>query len=105
MSQDPHVSVQEAARSLGRSTEQVRRYLREGRLSGRRIGGQWFIDRTELEDFQRDLNAPRSFLQQVAPAGESDPLGATIGIGRGGKSNIGLGKAAYRERFRWRRSG
>jgi hypothetical protein len=28
---------------LGRSTEQVRRYLREGKLPGRRIGGQWFI--------------------------------------------------------------
>ena len=107
MSQDPHVSVHEAARLLGRSTEQVRRYLREGRLSGRRIGGQWFIEREELETFQRDLHAPRAFLQQIAPAGESDPLGATIAIGSGagGKSNIADGKAAYRERFRWRRSG
>jgi len=105
MSQDPHVSVHEAARLLERSTEQVRRYLREGRLSGRRIGGQWFIERGELETFQRDLHAPRAFLQQIAPAKDSDPLGATIGIGSGGKSNIALGKAAYRERFRWRRSG
>jgi len=104
MSQDPHVSVHEAARLLDRSTEQVRRYLREGRLSGRRIGGQWFIDRSELDTFQRDLGAPRSFLQQVAPAGASDPLGDVIGIGSGGKSNIALGKTAYRERFRWRRS-
>lgn len=28
---------------MGRSTEQVRRYLREGKLEGQRIGGQWFI--------------------------------------------------------------
>jgi excisionase family DNA binding protein len=38
-----YVSVNEAARRLGRSIEQVRRYLREGRLQGRRIGQQWFI--------------------------------------------------------------
>ena len=38
-----YVTVQEAAQKLDRSTEQVRRYLREGKLDGRRIGGQWFI--------------------------------------------------------------
>ncbi|MDP6108348.1 MAG: helix-turn-helix domain-containing protein [Candidatus Brocadiia bacterium] len=38
-----YVTVQEAAQKLERSTEQVRRYLREGKLDGRRIGGQWFI--------------------------------------------------------------
>ena len=43
-----HINVNEAARRMGRSTEQVRRYLREGRLPGRRIGGQWFIRETAL---------------------------------------------------------
>ena len=38
-----YVTVQQAAQSMGRSTEQVRRYLREGNLPGRHIGGQWFI--------------------------------------------------------------
>ena len=38
-----YITVQEAARNMGRSTEQVRRYLREGKLDGQRIGGQWFI--------------------------------------------------------------
>ena len=38
-----YITVQEAARGMGRSTEQVRRYLREGKLVGQRIGGQWFI--------------------------------------------------------------
>ena len=42
------VSVREAARRLGRSEEQVRRYLRAGLLDGRRIGGQWFIDAATL---------------------------------------------------------
>ena len=41
---DGYVTVAEAARRLGRSIEQVRRYLREGRLAGRRIGQQWFIE-------------------------------------------------------------
>ena len=43
------ISVSDAARRLNRSIEQVRRYLREGKLPGRRIGGQWFIDETDLE--------------------------------------------------------
>ncbi len=38
-----YVTVPEAAKALGRSAEQVRRYLREGKLEGRRIGSQWFI--------------------------------------------------------------
>jgi len=41
---DGYVTVEEAARRLNRSIEQVRRYLREGRLPGRRIGQQWFIE-------------------------------------------------------------
>lgn len=43
-----HINVNEAARRMGRSTEQVRRYLREGRLPGKRIGGQWFIRETAV---------------------------------------------------------
>ena len=38
-----YITVPEAAQQLSRSTEQVRRYLREGKLAGRRIGNQWFI--------------------------------------------------------------
>jgi len=45
---DEYVTVAEAARRLGRSIEQVRRYLREGRLAGRRIGQQWFIEEEAL---------------------------------------------------------
>jgi len=42
------ITVQEAARRLGRSIEQVRRYLREGKLRGERIGQQWFIEESSL---------------------------------------------------------
>ena len=44
-----YVTVAEAARRLNRSIEQVRRYLREGKLPGRRIGLQWFIEERALE--------------------------------------------------------
>ena len=43
------ITVADTAKLLGRSTEQVRRYLREGELPGRRLGGQWFIDRADAE--------------------------------------------------------
>ncbi len=42
------VTVPEAAKRMGRSLEQVRRYLREGKLSGERIGQQWFIRETAV---------------------------------------------------------
>ena len=43
-----YVTVTEAAHRLRRSIEQVRRYLREGKLTGRRIGQQWFIEEAAL---------------------------------------------------------
>jgi len=42
------ITVAEAARRLGRSLEQVRRYLREGKLKGQRVGGQWFVEEASL---------------------------------------------------------
>lgn len=97
------VSVAEAAGRLGRSTEQVRRYLREGRLTGKRIGGQWFIDGPALDTFLGRRREPRGFIGKIRPASERDPLAAVIGIGQGGGSNIAEGKEAYRRAFRWRR--
>jgi excisionase family DNA binding protein len=102
MSHSAHISVHDAAHLLGRSTEQVRRYLREGKLEGTRIGGQWFIDGPAIERFQRDLHAPRAFMQEIEPASTADPLGATIGLGRGGRTDLSLGRTAYREAFRWK---
>ena len=103
--QDDLVTVGEAARRLERSTEQVRRYLREGRLKGRRVGGQWFIEGAALRAFHGQLREQQSFLERVKPAAPEryDPLGAVIGIGRGGGSNVAEGKDAYRRTFWWRR--
>jgi hypothetical protein len=44
------VTVAEAAKRMHRSIEQVRRNLREGKLRGQRIGNQWFVDETCLDD-------------------------------------------------------
>lgn len=96
------LTVADAAVRLDRSTEQVRRYLREGRLSGRRIGGQWFIEQQALQTFGEQKRDARAFLDKVAPAAISDPLGATIGIAAGGGSNLSEGKNAYRQAT-WRR--
>ncbi|MCC6790683.1 MAG: helix-turn-helix domain-containing protein [Thermomicrobiales bacterium] len=97
------MTVPDAARILNRSTEQVRRYLREKRLDGRRIGGQWFIERGALDRFFESLREHQGFLEKIRPANQVDPLGDLIGIGRGGGSNIAEGKEAYRRAFRWRR--
>jgi excisionase family DNA binding protein len=48
VSLDGMITVAEAARRLGRSLEQVRRYLREGKLKGQRVGGQWFVEDASL---------------------------------------------------------
>jgi excisionase family DNA binding protein len=49
ISTDGLLTVHEAAKRLNRSTEQVRRYLREGKLKGQRIGNQWFVEEASLE--------------------------------------------------------
>jgi excisionase family DNA binding protein len=46
------LTVQDAARELGKSEEQVRRYLRARKLRGQRIGKQWFIEKRELEEMK-----------------------------------------------------
>ncbi len=97
------LSVAEAARSLNRSTEQVRRYLREGRLSGRRLGGQWFIEAAALRGFHGTLREQQHVLDRIRPANERDPLEAVIGIGQSSGNRIAEGKDAYRRAFRWRR--
>jgi excisionase family DNA binding protein len=88
------LTVAETARLLRRSTEQVRRYLREGSLPGRRIGGQWFIHRAEAEAFLLRRPDGSDFLRGLALS-ESDPLGDVIGIGGSGGGAIANGKVAY----------
>ena len=46
------LTLQEVARQLGRSLEQVRRYVREGKLPAQKLGMQWFVERGALEAFK-----------------------------------------------------
>jgi excisionase family DNA binding protein len=98
------LSVGEAAKRLQRSTEQVRRYLREGRLEGRRIGGQWFMERSTLDAFAAAARQHRNFVDRLDPARALRPLDDVIGIGTGAGSNIGEGKGSYRLAATRRRS-
>jgi excisionase family DNA binding protein len=61
------ITVAEAARRLGRSIEQVRRYLREGKLPGRRIGQQWFIEEQVVPHVEYEHAAPNyQFVREPA---------------------------------------
>jgi excisionase family DNA binding protein len=91
------MTVAETARFLQRSTEQIRRYLREGSLPGRRLGGQWFIQRAEAEAYrkQRDnvTDSPEALRGE-----DPDPLAGSIAVGGSGGRDIAIGRIAYLSR-------
>jgi len=68
------ITVAEAARRLSRSIEQVRRYLREGKLQGQRIGQQWFIDEASLEMRYRQSEGSLQRVGETAPRMETRKL-------------------------------
>jgi excisionase family DNA binding protein len=88
------ISVAETAKLLGRSTEQVRRYLREGELPGRRLGGQWFIARVDAEAFLLRRRDGSEFERRLAYS-DSDPLRDVIAIGGSGGGDIAAGRSHY----------
>ena len=94
MAGSARLTVADAARILGRSTEQVRRYLREGVLPGERIGNQWFIAEFDLQHML-EARQRGAGLAEILGAGDRDPLGSVIGIGSSGGGEIALGATAY----------
>jgi excisionase family DNA binding protein len=46
------LTLLDVARELGRSLEQVRRYVREGKLPAQKLGMQWFVSRQDLKTFE-----------------------------------------------------
>jgi excisionase family DNA binding protein len=94
MAGSARLTVADAARILDRSTEQVRRYLREGVLPGERIGNQWFIEEFDLQQMLEARQRGEG-LAEILGTGDRDPLGAVIGIGSSGGGEIALGAAAY----------
>lgn len=51
------LTVPEAARRTGRNPETIRRWIRAGRLSARRVGTQHVIEESELERVTAQLRA------------------------------------------------
>ena len=47
-----NLKLAEVARQLNRSLEQVRRYVREGKLPAQKIGLQWFVSPQALNSFK-----------------------------------------------------
>jgi hypothetical protein len=62
-------------------------------MAGRRVGGQWFVDRDEVERFMQRRATP-DFLQRLS-ASDLDPLGDVIAIGGSGGGDIAKGTASY----------
>ena len=48
------ITVQEAAKHAGRHQETVKRWLREGRLPGQKVGLVWYIDQDDLKSLLDD---------------------------------------------------
>ena len=94
MDEQQWLTVAETASRLDRSTEQVRRYLREGVLPGERIGNQWFIDQFDLDQMLEARQRGEGLADAIGVAGR-DPLGAVIGIGSSGGGEVSLGTVAY----------
>ncbi len=88
------LSVAETAKMLSRSTEQVRRYLREGTLPGRRLGGQWFIDRANAQALLVRLRDGHDFSRRLA-ASDPDPLGQVVALGGSGGGDIANARAGH----------
>ena len=91
---DSLITVSDTAKLLGRSTEQVRRYLREGELPGRRLGGQWFIDRTDAEAFLSRRQEGSEFERRLTLS-DPDPLRDVIAVGGSGGADIAAGRSSY----------
>ena len=50
------LTLLQVARELDRSLEQVRRYVREGKLPAHKLGMQWFVKHRDLNAFKLGEN-------------------------------------------------
>ncbi len=53
------LTLKDVAQEIGRSLEQVRRYVREGKLPAEKLGMQWFVERQDLEAFKGQAGKPQ----------------------------------------------
>ena len=52
------LTVPEVARRVGRNPETVRRWIREGKLTSRKVGTQHVVDETDLAAFVGEATTP-----------------------------------------------
>lgn len=55
--QEEMITVREAARESGRTTETVRRWIWEGKLPARKLGNQLFVRRVDLDQMLLKIKA------------------------------------------------
>ncbi len=55
----PLLTLEEAAQRLRTSIWTVRRWIREGKLVGTKIGGEWRVDPADLEEFIHKGRRPK----------------------------------------------
>jgi excisionase family DNA binding protein len=67
------LTVAEVAKRMGRSPETVRRWIRQGRLSARKVGPQHVIDERELQSLLSDEELPVPAAWQRMPDGRPTP--------------------------------
>lgn len=48
---DDHITAQQAADRLDYTVQHVRRLLREGRLAGSKVGRDWLVLETSVEEY------------------------------------------------------
>jgi excisionase family DNA binding protein len=65
------LTVPEAARRAGKNPETIRRWIREGKLTARKVGTQHVLEEHDLDRFLRGSSA-RAPLPAVQPAMPSD---------------------------------
>ena len=74
------LDVQQAATFLGVEKQKIERWLRQGVIPVRHVGGQLCFDKTQLASWADKINLPRTARRQVAPASEH-PLVEALRLG------------------------
>ena len=93
------ITVAETAERLHISQEQVRRWLRSGKLHGQRLGRQWFLDEatvTEQSVIKKEYLISREFIRgvrelrrKINAENKGEPFDAVAMIREARESNSG----------------
>ena len=73
------LTLKQVARELGRSLEQVRRYVREGKLPAHKLGMQWFVKSRDLRVFKHggEVATQKELLERIKVL--RDSIGRRVG--------------------------